>query len=150
MQARPPLWRLFLALIVAPAIPAALLASGFWFAGSSQTSYTHYLSQLKQVALMGAYPPALMFGIHTLLLFYYGHVAPTARIVIVTGGVIASIPSLLLAIFALLESGSFLGGYVFVHLLLSLVLGLLGGAIFYLVGVLGLKGSQSRLVCRIC
>ncbi|MFM9616184.1 hypothetical protein ACKI18_47085, partial [Streptomyces niveiscabiei] len=75
MNAPPPLWRLILALLIAPAVPAALYAAWVW---SGTSSLASYLSHFQLVAGVGAYPAALLLGFPTLILLC-GEVTPTLR-----------------------------------------------------------------------
>lgn len=129
MNAHPPLWRLFLALIVAPAVPAALYAGWIWSGSLSQASY---LSHVRLIAGLGAYPATLLLGLPALF-FLRGEVAPTLRRAMLIGGAIASVPWLLLLPFGAAANAD-LGGYLLEAVLPAFLLGLLGGAVFYLVG----------------
>ncbi|MDR6870473.1 hypothetical protein J2Y55_001473 [Bosea sp. BE125] len=132
MSAHPPLWRLIPALIVAPAVPAALYAAWIWFDTPSQASY---FSHFRLIAGIGAYPAALLLGLPTLILLR-GEVAPTLRRAMLIGGIIASFQWLLLIPFSVTSNAN-LGGYLLAAVLPAFLLGLLGGAVFYLVGCMG-------------
>ncbi|WP_152013953.1 MULTISPECIES: hypothetical protein [unclassified Bosea (in: a-proteobacteria)] len=117
-----------MALIVAPAVPAALYAGWVWSGSPSQASY---LSHFQLIASFGAYPAALLLGLPTLLLLR-GEVTPTLRRIMMIGGIIASVPWLLLLPFGATPNAD-LGGYLVLAVLPAFLLGLLGGAVFYLV-----------------
>lgn len=140
MSAHPPLWRLILALIVAPAVPTALYAAWIWSDTPSQASY---LSHVRLIAGVGAYPAALLLGLPALVLLR-GEVAPTLRQVMLVGGIVASLPWLLPLPFGMATNAD-LSGYLLEAVCPAFLLGLLGGAVFYLVGCIGPQSLAKSL-----
>lgn len=137
-KARPSVWRLTLAFLIAPAVPAAILAAIYW---SDTPSEASYIDRFRMVAIIGAYPPALAIGVPALLILR-NRVEPSVLILAVIGGVIAAVPWLLLLPLGWHSSFDIIG-YLMESVLPSFVLGLLGGAIFYLIGIAGGSNTQS-------
>jgi hypothetical protein len=144
MNTPPPLWRLILALFIAPAFPTALLASCFWFMASFRWSYLVHLWQIGPFA----FAPALIFGLPTLLILYYGYVKPTAYRTMIIGGIIAISPWFVISISILFGSGFVVASYALILMFVAFLLGVMGGAIFYLFGVSDIRRLGARLDWR--
>ena len=91
-NSEPPTWRIMAAFLIAPIIPAALYAAllaGPW--GPT------YLGALKMVAVFGAYPAAILFGVPAYLVLKR-RVKPSFLSLCLVGGAVAATPWLLLAV----------------------------------------------------
>lgn len=139
MDVHPPCWRLALAFLVAPAVPAALYAALML---SDTRSEASYLSHFRMIAIIGAYPATLLIGLPALLVLR-GRLAPTFPTVSLVGGIVASGPWLLLALYSPQTSLADLVGYLLESVIPAFLLGLLGGAVFFLVGIAGAGRRRS-------
>lgn len=84
------------------------------------------------VSILGAYPAAITFGIPALVILRK-RVKSTLAVTALAGGLVASLPWWIFAILA----GSDMIDAILETALPAFILGLLGGAIFFMVGVAG-------------
>lgn len=127
----PPWWRLALAFLIAPILPALLFAEWEW--RGSQSTATLF-DRFMLVSILGAYPAAILCGIPALVILRK-RVKPTLLAIALAGGLVASLPWWIFAIL----SGSDMIDAILETALPAFVLGLLGGVIFFIVGVAGFR-----------
>jgi len=127
----PPWWRLSLAFLIAPILPALLFAEWVWRESASTATL---FDRFMLVSLFGAYPPVIICGI-PLVIVFRKRVKPALPAIVLAGGLIASLPWWIIAIVG--DSGII--DSILETALPAFVLGLLGGAIFFLVGVAGYR-----------
>lgn len=120
----PPFWRLAIAFILAP-IPPIVVFALFW-RGDLEGS-PGFVDGLFAGGL-GAYPTILIFGV-PLLLMARRRVRPTMMNVVLSGALVASLPWWIMALLS--ASASTIRELA----LPAMLLGLLGGLAFYIVGV---------------
>ena len=132
----PPWWRLCLGLLLAPVLPALLFAG--WISRSGQSEETLF-DRFMTVSVLGVYPTVLVCGVPALLVLR-NRVRPTLPAAALAGGFVASLPWW---IFAGMSGGNF-GGMIGQTALPAFLAGLLGGAIFFLIGIAGSSQRAGR------
>ena len=143
---QPKIWRIALAFLIAPLVPAAVAPIATIFDGLPNGSY---LRTVALFALFGAYPATIIFGVPALLILRR-RLKPRFVYVALAGGFVAAAPWLLLVLFGPNPDAASTGTQVTVqagHKTLwgwiedlrmvggIFLLGLIGGVAFWLVAV---------------
>ena len=136
-QQQPPTWRVVLAFVLAPLVPAALVAATTLFDGSPNGGY---LTWLALFAVFGAYPATVLFGLPAFFLLRR-RLKPRLASVVLVGGLVAAAPWLLIVVFVPNPDSAMIGEHVTVNHGVKTIWGwieglkLVGGV--FLLGLLG-------------